>query len=233
MFTEGKEIDMFRFLMVTYLMLFLLHSPALARDDLTDILQGIRKKYGDLPGLTLSYSREVITKTMTMLGDQFKGDLATGRMFFKPPYFLKLTQGTPKPETIISDENTIWWYIPDEKRVYKSSAKEFGRELMLLSDIFRGLIQVRERFQVTLLETNELREYQIELRPNTQWENIDHIILTVTAEYGIRIVGIHYQLGSVTLFTLKDIAAKQDFENDFFTFIVPKGVIVVEENDHQ
>jgi outer membrane lipoprotein-sorting protein len=233
MFTEGKEIDMFRVCMATYLVLLLLQSPALAKGDLTDILEGIRKNYGDLPGLTLSYSREVITKTMAMLGDQVKGDLATGRMFFKPPCFLRLNQETPKPETVISDEDTIWWYIPDENRAYKSSAKEFGKELRLLSDIFQGLIQVHERFQVTLLDPNELGEDQIELKPKTPWENIDRIILAVTAGHHIRIVGIHYQLGSVTLFTLKDIAAKQDFEKDFFTFVVPEGVKIVEEKGQQ
>ena len=84
----------------------------LPNGDLTDILEGIRKNYGSLPGLTLSYSREVITRSMAMLGDQVKGDLATGHMFFKPPCFLKLEQKTPKQETVISDEETLWWYIP-------------------------------------------------------------------------------------------------------------------------
>jgi outer membrane lipoprotein-sorting protein len=220
---------MSRVFVSAYLMLFLLQAPASANGDLTDILEGIRKNYGSLPGLTLSYSREVITRSMTMLGDQVKGDLATGHMFFKPPCFLKLAQKTPKSETVISDEDTLWWYIPDEKRAYKYPAKDFGKELRLLSDIFRGLIRVEERFEVTLLDPNELGEYQVELRPNPPWQNIDRIILAVTSEHNIRIVGIHYQLGSVTLFTLKDIAAKQDFEKDFFSFVLPEGVQLVEE----
>jgi len=220
---------MSRIFVSAYLILFLLQAPASANGDLTDILEGIRKNYGSLPGLTLSYSREVITRSMTMLGDQVKGDLATGHMFFKPPCFLKLAQKTPKSETVISDEETLWWYIPDEKRAYKYPAKDFGKELRLLSDIFRGLIRVEERFEVTLLYPNELGEYQVELRPNPPWQNIDRIILAVTSEQNIRIVGIHYQLGSVTLFTLKDIAAKQDFEKNFFSFVFPEGVQLVEE----
>ena len=42
-------------------------------------------------------------------------------------------------------------------------------------------------------------------------------------------MGIHYQLGAVTTLTLKDIAAKQDFEKDFFSFVLPEGVQLVEE----
>jgi outer membrane lipoprotein-sorting protein len=221
---------MVRVFITVFLLSFLFLRPAFANGDLPDILEGIRKNYGTLPGLTLSYSREVITRSMTMLGDQVKGDLATGRMFFKPPHFLKLSQETPKPEIVISDEDTLWWYIAEQNRVYKYSAKEFGKELRLLSDIFRGLIQVEERFQVALLHPNELGEYQIELKPKLPWQNIDRVILAVTADHDIRIVGIHYQLGSVTLFTLRDIKAKQDFEMEFFDFVVPKGAKIVEEN---
>jgi len=228
MFTEGKELDMFRTFITAYLTFFLLSGTAFAKGDLQDILNGIQKNYGGLPGLSLSYSREVITRSMSMLGDQVKGDLATGKMFFKPPYFLKLEQATPKQETVIANEDTIWWYTPEEKRVYKYPAKEF-KELRLLSDIFRGLIQVEERFEVALLEPNEEGEYQVELKPKLPWQNIDRIILSVTSTHTLRMVNIHYQLGSVTLFTLRDIVEKQDFEKGFFNFVIPEGVQVVEE----
>lgn len=204
----------------------------LAEDPLAGILEGIRKNYGELPGLTVSYKREVITKTMAMLGDQVKGDLATGKMYFRPPNFLKLEQETPEQEFVISNEETLWWYIPHKKRAYKYSAREFGKELRLLSEIFRGLIQVEKRFQVSLRKPNELGENQIELMPNPPWQSIDRIILTVTKDFDIRIVGIHYQLGATTIFTLNDIAEKKVFEKDFFTFTVPEGVLLVEEKGY-
>lgn len=220
---------MIRIITAAYLILCLLQTPSLANGDRTDILEGIHKNYGAIPGLTLSYSREVITRTMAMLGDQVRGDLATGDMFFKPPCFLKLEQKTPKPETVMADEETLWWYIPEQKRVYKYSATEFGKEIRLLSDLFRGLIRVEERFQVNLLDPNELGEHQIELIPDPAWQNIDRIILTVTKEFNIRIVGIHYQLGSITIFKLDNITAKEDFEKDFFNFIVPAGALLIDE----
>jgi len=225
---EGGR-NMSRAFSVTCLLLFLLQGHVQAAGELSNILEGIRKNHANLPGLTLSYEREVITRTMAMLGDQAKGDLATGLMYFKQPYYLKLAQKTPKPETVIANEDTLWWYIPDKKRVYEYSALEFGKELRLLSDIFRGLIQVEKRFQVTLLEPSELGENQIELIPNPPLQNIERIILTVTKEHDIRVVGIRYQLGSMTLFTLKNVTEKKDFEKDFFNFIVPEGVQLVKE----
>ena len=220
---------MFRVASVLCLCLLMVPVVGLAEDSLDDILEGIRNNYGDLPGLTVSYKREVITKTMAMLGDQVKGDLATGKMYFRPPNFLKLEQETPEQEFVISNEETLWWYIPLQKRAYKYSAREFGKELRLLSEIFRGLIQVEDRFQVSMREPNELGENQIELMPNPPWQNIDRIILAVTKKYDIRMVGIHYQLGATTLFTLNDVTEKKVFEKDFFTFTVPEGVLLVEE----
>ena len=223
---------MLRFTTVLSLWLLMVPVTVLAEDHLADILEGIRTNYGELPGLTVSYKREVITKTMAMLGDQVKGDLATGKMYFRPPNFLKLEQETPEREFVISNEETLWWYIPHQKRAYKYSARDFGKELRLLSEIFRGLIQVEERFQVSMCKPNELGEDQIELMPNPPWQNIDRIILTVTKEYNIRMVGIHYQLGAVTIFTLNHITDKKDFGKDFFTFTVPEDVLLVEEEGY-
>ena len=211
------------------MLLLLLPGSVLAEDNLAVILDGIQKKYGTLSGLKVSYRREVLTKSMAMLGDQVKGDLATGKMYFKPPNFLKLEQETPKQEFVISNEETLWWYIPQKKTAYKYSAKEFGKELRLLSDIFRGLINVEERFQTSMLEPNTLGENQIELVPAPLWQNIDRIILTVTKEHDIRLVGIHYQLGATTIFTLNDATEKINFEKDFFNFTVPEGVLLVED----
>ena len=229
---ERKGVKVFRAAIILSLWLTLLPPMALADEQLADILEGIRNNYGELSGLTVSYKREVITKTMAMLGEEVKGDLATGKIYFKPPNFLRLEQLTPEQEFVIFNEKTLWWYIPRKKRAHKYPALEFGREQRVLSDIFCGLIQVEERFQVTMHEPNELGENQIELIPNPAWQNIDRIIITVTKDYDIRIVGIHYQLGPITIFTLNDVTEKKMFDDNFFSFKVPEGVVLVEEKGY-
>ncbi len=224
-----KENLMSRIIMMVCLILLLMPNTLHANSDLSEILDSIRKKYGALPGLCLSYEREVITKTMTMLGDQVKGDQASGKMFFKPLYFFRLEQETPDPETIVSDGDHIWWSIPDQNRVYRYPADEFGIELRLLSDIFHGLVEIEERFQVALLDSVESNDRQIELTPDPPLQNIERILLTVSDERDIRIVSIHYQLGSLTRFTLHGITEKNDYPKDFFNFSVPEGTLLIEE----
>jgi len=117
---------------------------------------------------------------MSMLGDQVKGDIASGTIFFKHPYSLRLEQEKPKAETIIANNDTLWWYIPGKKCAYRYPAKDFGKELRLLSNIFRGLSEVENSFQVLLQDRNKSGEYEIELIPDPPWQEINKINLTVT-----------------------------------------------------
>ena len=230
MFTAERNYNMLRRSAVFYLLVLLLQgNPAFGNDELTNILNGIQNKYGTLPGLAIDYTREVITRSMSILGNKVKGDLAEGRIFFTPPYCLRLEQKTPNPETLLADGETLWWYIPEEKRVYKYPFDEFGKELRLLSDIFRGLSEVEKNFQVTMLDRTEQEAYQIELSPDPPWQEINRIVLTVTGDFTIRVVSIHNQLGGITRFTLHGLVSKAEFPKDFFQFVLPEGVTLVEE----
>ncbi|NQU14566.1 MAG: outer membrane lipoprotein carrier protein LolA, partial [Desulfobacteraceae bacterium] len=130
---------MLRYIIIFHLVVSFFVCPAFASNDLSNILDGIRNKYGHLPGLSVTYTREVITRSMSMLGGQVKGDLATGRIYFKPSHYMRLEQETPRSETIIYNGDTLWWYIPDKKCVYKYPAQQFGQELRFLSNVFGGL----------------------------------------------------------------------------------------------
>ena len=220
----------------SFMMLLLIFLSPLnlvrADDQLAVILEGIREKYGSLPGLNVLYEREIISKSMVLLGDQKNGDLATGRIYFKPPHFLKVAQETPKPEAVITDGDTLWWYIPYKKQVYRYPSHKLGQELRLLGDIFQGLREVEESFEVILLEDGDNEgKHQLRLTPNPPWPQIDHINLSIDkGDYPIRMVEIHNYIGSITIFTLGDIAVQETFEKDFFKFVTPEGVKVIEED---
>ena len=211
-------------------LMFLSGGPACAGDDLSKILEGIRDKYGHLPGLTTGYTREVVTRSMSMLGNQIKGDLAKGRIYFRPPYSMRLEQQTPEPETIIADGKTLWWYVPHKKSAYRYSFQEFGKELRLLSDIFRGLARLEENFKVAMGGRNDKGKYEIRMTPDPPWQEISRITLTVTTEYDIDVVNIHNQLGGMTRFTLDGLVAKEKFDKGFFRFVLPEGVTLIDES---
>jgi outer membrane lipoprotein-sorting protein len=224
---------MFRFTCIIIVsIIFAQTSPVLAEDQLSEILAGIQKRYGDLPGLSVPYERDIISRSMAMLGEQMKTDLATGRIHFRPPSFLRIQQETPKTEAVITDGDTLWWYIPQKKQVYRYPSDRAGRELRLLSEIFQGLRQVSESFEVVQSGLGTKGDYQLKLIPNPPWPQIDHINLSVVrGDYHIRVVEIHNYIGSITRFTLGDLSVQERFEKGFFKFIIPDGVTVIEEEE--
>jgi outer membrane lipoprotein-sorting protein len=205
-------------------------TPVTAADQLARILEGVQKRYGSLPGFAVSYEREVITRSMAVLGIQTQKDLASGMIYFKPPYSLRVQQEKPNPELVIINKDTLWWYIPQKKQVYKYPSHKLGQEMQLLSDIFRGLQKVESRFKVTLVADHTDKGDEIKLVPDPPWEQIDHIQLWIDPEkYYIRIIETYNYLGGLTRFTLGEPSAQGVFEKNFFHFLVPEGVTVIEE----
>ena len=200
-------------------------------EKIPEILAGVRSHYGTLPGLTVPYKREIVTRSMAMLGTQMKGDLATGLIYFKPPHFLKLEQQTPKIEYVMSDGKVLWWYIPEKALAYQYPSKKLGKELQVLSDTFQGLKQAEENFKITLKEDEEKKLYLLNLVPDPPWQQVEHIGLLIDPQdYRIRMIAIYNYVGGITRFMLEKLSVRYDLEESSFQFKAPEGVKVLEEN---
>ncbi len=218
---------MFRKIIFCSLWFFIIQGTAVAAVDLPQLLDGLKKTYGHLDAISVPYTREVITRSMTMLGEKAKGDLANGTIYFRAPDLLRLEQEKPTIETIIANSATMWWYIPAKKTAYEYKTEEFGKELRLMTNILHGLAQVEDNFKVTLQGKNDLGEFALELIPTPPWEDIQKIEVTATEDYRIRTVKIYNLLGSVTIFTLGAFTEIHTLDKRFFTFTAPKGVKVI------
>ena len=212
------------------LMLFIIVcSPnmVLADQQLSQILEGVQKKYSQLPGLSLPYERESITRSMALLGGGINKDLATGKLYFKPPSFVKIQQETPKPETMYTEGPALWYYAPHKNEAYRYPSPDF---VQILSEIFQGLRDVEERFDIVLLRINEDGSCELKLSPNPPWPSIQHLELTASqVDYNIQKVEIYDSAGGITRFIFGDLHVEDSFPEDFFRFYVPAGVDVIEE----
>jgi outer membrane lipoprotein-sorting protein len=220
-----------RYLMAGFLLLCLLPWNAPAADpSLSAILEGIRKRYGLVPGLTLTYEREVITKSMAMLGPQVKPEVASGLIHYKSPHSLKFQQEAPAKEILVTDGNVLWWYIQAKNQAHRYSSHQLSQEVKLLGDIFQGLRGVEQSFVILQKGEDEKGALILEVTPSPAWGEIDHIDLTLTpGTFHIRKVEIYNLLGGLTRFKLGDSIKEERFKDDFFKFTPPSGARVIEE----
>jgi outer membrane lipoprotein-sorting protein len=222
---------MFKYLSIVLVPLFLICAPpCYGGDQITKILEGIRKNYGTLSGLTLRYEREIITKSMAMMGDAVKSDPAAGQLHYMPPYFLKVEQKVPNHEILTTDGKTLWWYIPQKNQVHRYPTERLGPELRLLSDVFQGLKGVEEGFVVSLREEGEEKPLRIELTPSPPWPDITQIDLHVNVpDYTLEKVEIYNIMGGLTRFRLDSAIKQESFKEDFFRLEIPEGARIIED----
>ena len=220
-----------KYWIVIVLVLSLFPWSAFAEDPkLSAVLEGIRKRYGLVPGLTLTYEREVITKSMAMLGDQVKAEVATGLIHYKSPHSLKFQQETPTKEILVTDGNVLWWYVQAKNQAHRYSSHQMSREVKLLGDIFQGLRGVEQSFVILQKGEDEKGAMILEVTPSPSWGEIDHIDLTITpGTFHIQKVEIYNLLGGLTRFKLGDSVKEERFKEDFFKFSPPAGTRVIEE----
>lgn len=215
-----------------FLILLLLGASLAASDNepLNTLLEGIQQRYGQLPGFSVGYTREILSKSMSMVGEPTATDLATGKIYFKPPHFLKMEQATPNLETLLADGEFLWWYIPHKKTVYRYPSQKLGEELRLLVDIFRGLKKAQTRFTITLEKPADRGISHVTLVPSPPWPQVEHIILGIHQEdFHIQELEIHNYVGGITRFVLDRFSVRDQFEEGFFRFEIPRGVKMIEE----
>jgi outer membrane lipoprotein carrier protein len=210
-----------------FLTIVYLPNLVLADQQLAQILDGVQMTYNQLPGLSIPYEREVITRSMALLGGGANRDLATGQLYFKPPSFVKIQQETPNLETMYSEGPVLWYYVPHKNEAYKYPLPDF---VQLLSDIFQGLRDLEEKFDIVLLGVSKDGRCELKLTPNPPWPSIQHLELTISQmAYTIQKLEIYDSAGGTTRFTLGDLQVEDSFPEDFFRFYVPEGIDIIEE----
>ncbi|MFC1838356.1 outer membrane lipoprotein carrier protein LolA [Thermodesulfobacteriota bacterium] len=202
-----------------------------AETSTVDVLERIVENHrGFSEGLSVSYQREIVSRSMALLEDEIKSDIATGVFHFRQPNFLKVHQEHPGEEFIIYNKRYMWWYIPEKKIAYRYSGEQLGKELSILCNIFTGLKNPDQNFNVTITRQVDNNAYLVNLAPKTEWDEIDHIDVMVSGEnFKIKKIELYNIVGSVTRFILGEFKARGDIKENFFDFTVPEGIEVILE----
>ena len=201
-----------------------------ANNEVSLIIDGMRSRYGNAAGITADYTREAISKTMALLATADRHDIAQGRLYLKPPYSLRLEQTSPQEELLVTDGQSLWWYVPLKNEAYRYPASEFGRELRLLSDILMGLRDAGANFEITLGSHPDTNSFRLILKPDPPWTDIEYLeVMILRNDYTIKQVEIYNMVGGLTRFVFSGLQEKDRFEEAFFSFSPPQGTKLIEK----
>jgi outer membrane lipoprotein-sorting protein len=206
------------------LIFFLLFSQSSVFANFHSCFNQVKQRYAQWKrGLILLYSRYIVSNTMSMLGEAKETDLAEGKIFLKPPCYIRIEQQKPEHEFVLCDGKQAWWYLPYKKVVYKYGSESFAKEMSVLSDIFNGMRDLKEDFDISFKNSRVFV-----LKPKG-WQDIDRIEVCVDKKcHRIVEIKIFNLLGSITCFEIKK-EIHQDLDNRLFTFVPPPDVKVIQK----
>jgi len=197
------------------------------------ILNGLSSKYRNIHGLQATYSRMASTPTTDQIFKTGSSQVATGMLYWERPDKLLLDQASPDKETMVTDGRTVWWHIPSERLVYRYSNIDVAGQLKPLMSFLGGLNSLNADFNVSLAPLDKARPGQhglILLPKGGPDAGVER--LTVWCDNNFVLTGFSMTAitGEVTDFYLTGFTENPNLARSLFSFKVPKGVQVIEED---
>jgi outer membrane lipoprotein-sorting protein len=123
-----------------------------------DLLQGMSFRYGGLYSLKAEYTRTTTTPSTDAIFKNQASQVASGTLFWKKPYSLRLEQASPRAEEMLTNGETAWWYVPADKAVHVYKDVDISGEFYPLTTFFDGLDELKKYFKISSAPENASRD---------------------------------------------------------------------------
>lgn len=197
------------------------------------IMAGLAGRYRGLTGLTAAYTRVAATPGNEKVFQGGSSQVATGTLYWSRPDKLLLEQSSPKPETLVTNGRTVWWHLPAEKLVYRYRDIDVAGQLKPLMSFLGGLDSLNADFLVSPAPADPARPGQqgLALVPKRGAEGgVDRLIVWCDENFSLTGFRLASVTGETTDFYLTGLAENPRLENSRFSFKIPRGTEVIEED---
>lgn len=206
-------------ILVTLAVFFLLsHSlPVWGASEEQIMLDAIQKQYESVKTFTAKFVQKSHVKTMNQTVE------AQGEVQIKKPGKMKWDYNAPDPQILISNQKTLWLYVPDEKQVTKVPVESIYSSntpaLFLagkgkLTDSFNVVQVLKEKGRITVV-----------LVPKQEDNSLERLVLFAdNKNYQITGSSVYDKLGNKTDINFSDIEVNRPIADNTFVFQVPEGV---------
>lgn len=196
-----------------------------------EILKALQQRYLGVNDIAADYTRITTSPAMESFFKAASRHRASGRLMFKKPNQLLLNQLEPRPEKLVTDGVTVWWYIPADNQVQRYSSLDLFAELKPFVDFLAGLANLGDRFTVELTQGEEVPNaiHELVLLPAKRGAGPQKITLWVDVRdytlVGFRLTSV---LKETTDFHLENIQYNQGLSGDRFVLQIPPGTEVID-----
>lgn len=202
------------------LLLWPLSGSAFALDSKA-IVDAIQKQYD----ATDTFQARFIQKSyLKILGQSQK---AEGSVSIKKPGKMKWEYKAPDRQILVSNDQGLWLYLPDEKQVTRMKSQSiYSSNTPALFLAGRG--KLTESFTIGKV-TEENGIYIAELIPRNKVQSLSKMVLLADKK-NFQIVGsrVYDNLGNKTEMLFSNIKTNPNLKEKLFQFEVPKGVELID-----
>ncbi|NIP99046.1 MAG: outer membrane lipoprotein chaperone LolA [Nitrospinaceae bacterium] len=198
----------------------ILPGRALALDNMA-IVDSIQKQFD----ATHSFQAKFVQKSyLKILGQSQR---AEGRVSILKPGKMKWDYKAPDRQILISNEQALWLYLPEERQVTKMKVQSiYSSNTPALFLAGRG--KLTKSFNIGKV-TEEGGHYVVQLLPRKKNQNLSQLVL-LAKKNNFQITGsrVYDNLGNKTEMLFTEIQANPNLGRSFFQFQIPKGVELID-----
>ena len=189
-----------------------------------EIIERVEKRYA-VSGFSARFIQTSTLKAMAIT------EMASGRLFAKPPGMMRWEYETPERQLVITDGKKLWIYRPDDFQVMVGKAPSFfgeGKGAGFLSNI-EG---VRQNFEITPGGISKDSNYVLKLVPKKKTFDLSKILLLISPNtFDVIQVVTYNPYDDETRIELNSYEHNKDLMDSLFKFEIPKGIDVIKMDE--
>ena len=209
---------------LTLALLVMATAVPAAAQSLDDVVREIEAVYGRMTDLRADFTQTAFNKSLNQTIP------ARGTVYLKKGGKLRWEYTEPTPQEIISDGKKLWVYTPTLNQANVADAPEAlaGPAGSFLA----GLGRLRTEFQVRFLNPAQPKDaegnWALDLTPKQPLPTLTRLILSVDPKgWEIRKAVVHDQFENTVTMRFTKMAVNSGLPDRTFTFVAPKGVVIV------
>ena len=197
-------------------------GAAVAPQNVVELVKAVEATYSNVESLSADFEQ---TSKSAAFELTMKGSVSLA----KPRQMRWDTTSDPAGSLVVSDGNKLWMYLPGDKQVHVYQDLSSSASGSMAMDILGDLGSLDEKFETSMGEA-DAGSYAVVLKPKPGMESsyLQIELVVAKSDYKLEKVTLTDLFGGLTIYSFSSLKLNPQLKQSTFTFVVPKGVEVID-----